>query len=54
MIITSGNKLFDAFVNMKLEQLKLEHITPTMIISIQDISFINDEHLNIIISYLLI
>ena len=52
MIITSGNKLFDAFVNMKLEQLKLEHITPTMIISIQDISFINDEHLNIIISYL--
>lgn len=37
---------------MKLEQLKLEHITPTMIISIQDISFINDEHLNIIISYL--
>ena len=52
MIITSGNKLFDAFVNMKLEQLKLEHITPTMVISIQDISFINDEHLNIIISYL--
>ena len=52
MIITSGNKLFDAFVNMKLEQLKLEHITPTMIISIQDISFINDEHLNIIFSYL--
>ena len=52
MIITSGNKLFDSFVNMKLEQLKLEHITPTMIISIQDISFIDDEHLNIIISYL--
>lgn len=52
MIITSGNKLFDAFVNMKLEQLKLEHITPTMIVSIQDISFIDDEHLNIIISYL--
>ena len=52
MIITSGNKLFDSFVNMKLEQLKLEHITPTMIVSIQDISFIDDEHLNIIISYL--
>ena len=52
MIIISGNKLFDSFMNMKLEQLKLEHITPTIIVSIQDISFIDDEHLNIIISYL--
>lgn len=51
-IITSGNKLFDSFVNMKLEQLKIENVTPTMIISIQDISFIKDEHLNIIINYL--
>ena len=52
MIIISGNKLFDSFMNMKLEQLKLEHITPTIIVSIQDVSFIEDEHLNIIINYL--
>ena len=52
MLITSGNKLLDSFINMKLEQLQLKKIIPTMIISIQDISFIQDDHLNIIINYL--
>ena len=53
MLITSGNKLLDSFINMKLEQLQLKKIIPMMIISIQDISFIQDDHLNIIINYLL-
>ena len=52
MLITSGNKLLDSFINMKLEQLQLKKIIPMMIISIQDISFIQDDHLNIIINYL--
>lgn len=52
MLVTSGNKLLDSFINMKLEQLHLKKINPTMIISIQDISFIQDDHLNIIINYL--
>ena len=37
---------------MKLEQLKLNNIKPAIIVSIQDISFIEDEHLNILINYL--
>lgn len=52
MIIISGNKLFDSFMNMKLEQLKLSNIKPTIVVSIKDISFIQDEHLNILINYL--
>lgn len=52
MLIISGNKLFDSFINMKLEQLKLNNIKPAIIVSIQDISFIEDEHLNILINYL--
>ena len=42
MLIISGNKLFDSFINMKLEQLKLNNIKPAIIVSIQDISFIED------------
>lgn len=52
MLIVSGNKLFDSFMNMKLEKLKSNNILPITIISIQDISFIEDNHLNIIINYL--
>lgn len=34
MLIISGNKLFDSFINMKLEQLKLNNIRPAIIVSV--------------------
>lgn len=34
MLIISGNKLFDSFINMKLEQLKLNNIKPAIIVSV--------------------
>ena len=40
------------FCRGRIMQLQLKKIIPTMIISIQDISFIQDDHLNIIINYL--
>lgn len=52
ILIISGNKLFDSFMNMKIEQLRLRNIKPTIVVSIKDISFIQDEHLNILINYL--
>lgn len=51
-IITSGNKLLDSFINMKLDLAKQQHIQTTIVISIHDLSFINDNHLNIFISYI--
>ena len=51
-MICSGHKLIDSYINMKLEQIKQNEIHSKMIVSVHDLSYIDDQHLHIFISYM--